>query len=86
MDEKEFIELVSKPEINRNAIASSMYPANNFAKTKLANKIAKTQGKTGTQRLTDEDLKKGEEVLRKLADDIYSKLSASPVVQDQPAE
>lgn len=72
MNENEFKRIIELPEINKSAVAAKMYPANSAvtAKTRLANKVKEVVSGTGKQRLTDEDLKKGEEVLRNLANDI----------------
>ncbi|GAB1462272.1 hypothetical protein [Pedobacter sp.] len=77
MDENNFKEILQMPEINKSAIAAKMYFPNSpvTAKTRLANKVNGTVAGSGAQRLTEEDLKKGEEVLRNLADAIYAKLS-----------
>jgi len=73
MKEHELKELLERPELNKSGIADKMYPNNKHARTTLSAKIAGRKLGNGVARLTDDDLKKGWEVLKELADAIYSK-------------
>lgn len=76
MNENAFKEILAMPELNNSAISQKMYPTNSpaTAKTRLNNKLKEAVAGSGVQRLTPEDLRKGEEVLRNLANEILSRL------------
>lgn len=73
MKENDLRELLERPELNKSAIADKMYPKNQYARTTLSAKIAGRKIGNGVARLTDDDLSKAWEVLKDLADAIYSK-------------
>ena len=73
MKEDELKDILGRPELNKSAIADKMYPNNKHARTTLSAKIAGRKIGNGIARLTEDDLSKAWEVLKDLADDIYSK-------------
>lgn len=73
MKENDLKELLSREELNNSGIADKMYPGNKYARTTLSAKLAGRKSGNGLARLTDEDLSKAWEVLKDLADDIYSR-------------
>lgn len=73
MKEKDFKELLARPEINATGIASKMFEGKSNARSRLYNKVNNIASGHSTQRLTDDDLSKAWEVLKELADEIYSK-------------
>jgi len=74
MKEQDLKDLLSRPELNKSAIADKMYPNNKYARTTLNNKLKENQyGNDSVRRLGDDDLLKAWEVLKELADAIYSK-------------
>jgi len=73
MKEKELIELLERSELNKSGIADKMYPNNKYARTTLSSKIAGRKLGNGIARLTEDDLIKAWDVLKELADAIYSK-------------
>jgi len=74
MKEQDLKDLLGRPELNKSAIADKMYPNNKYARTTLNNKLKENQyGNDSVRRFGDDDLKKAWEVLKDLADDIYSK-------------
>jgi hypothetical protein len=74
MKEQDFKDLLARPELNKSAIADKMYPNNKYARTTLNNKLKENQyGSDSARKLNEDDLKKGWEVLKDLADDIYSR-------------
>lgn len=72
MKKEDLKDLLNKDEINISAIAEKMYPNNTkqAARSRLSNKLNENAG----QRFTHEDLIKGNEVFKNLADDIYSRI------------
>lgn len=73
MKEQDFKDLLEREELNKSAIADKMYPETKYARTTLSAKLAGRKSGNGLARLTDDDLKKGWEVLKDLADDILGK-------------
>ncbi|MFC4213491.1 hypothetical protein ACFOWA_20020 [Pedobacter lithocola] len=73
MKEQDLKDLLGREELNNSGIADKMYPDNKFARTYLSAKLAGRKSGNGFARLTDDDLSKAWEVLKDLADDIYSK-------------
>ena len=77
MNENEFKRVIELPELNKSGIAGKMFPNNKNARTALNNKInGKQYGNDTVRHLTDEDLKKGEDVLRNLANDILEAVNS----------
>ena len=73
MNEKDFKDLLARPEINATGIASKLFEGKSNARSRLYNKVNNVTSGHSTQRLTEEDLMKAWEVLKDLADAIYSK-------------
>lgn len=73
MKEQDFKDMLAREELNNSGIADKMYPDNKYARTTLSAKLAGRKSGNGLARLTEDDLRKGWEVLKDLADDIYSK-------------
>lgn len=74
MKEQELKDLLARPEINKSGIADKMYPNNKYARTTLNNKLNEKQyGKDSARKFNEDDLTRAWEVLKDLADDIYSK-------------
>jgi len=74
MKEQDLKDLLARPELNKSAIADKMYPNNKYARTTLNNKLNEKQyGSDSARKLNDDDLSKAWEVLKDLADDIYSR-------------
>ena len=73
-DKEAFKAILERPELNKSAIADRMYPNTKYARTSLNNKLNERKSGNDTIRvLTDEDLKKGWDVLKDLADAINKK-------------
>ena len=64
---------MARPEINATGIATKMFEGKANPRARLHNKINNAKSGNGYARLTDDDLTKAWEVLKDLADDIYSK-------------
>lgn len=74
MKEQDLKDLLARPELNKSGIADKMYPKNKFARTTLNNKLKESKhGSDSVRRLNEDDLSKAWEVLKDLADDIYSR-------------
>jgi len=73
MKEDDFKEILSRPEINATGIANKMFEGKSNPRTRLHSKVNNVKAGNGLARLTEGDLSKAWEVLKDLADDIYSK-------------
>ncbi|WP_231492194.1 hypothetical protein [Pedobacter sp. Leaf170] len=73
MKEDDFKQIMARPEINATGIANKMYEGIANPRVRLHNKINNAKSGNGHARLTDDDLSKAWEVLKDLADDIYSR-------------
>lgn len=73
MKEQDLKALLTRPELNKSGIADKMFEGKSNPRGRLHNKMNNVKSGHSTQRLTEDDLKKGWEVLKDLADDIYSK-------------
>lgn len=76
MDEEKFKAVLALPEINASGIANKMFGEKQSSRSRLNDKINKRKSGNGHQRLTEDDLKKGEEVLRSLANDILEAVNS----------
>ncbi|MBC7744437.1 MAG: hypothetical protein H7096_04980 [Flavobacterium sp.] len=73
-DKEAFKAILERNELNKSAIADKMYPNSKYARTALNNKLNERKSGNDTIRvLTDDDLKKGWEVLKDLSDAIIEK-------------
>jgi len=73
MKEQDLKDLLARPEINATGIAAKIYQGKSNPRGRLYNKVNNVKTGNGVARLTDEDLLKAWEVLKDLADAIYSK-------------
>jgi len=73
MKEQDLKDLLARPEINSTGIAAKMFEGKSNPRGRLHNKINNIKSGNGFARLTDDDLTKAWEVLKDLADAIYSK-------------
>lgn len=73
MKEQDLKDLLARPELNATGIANKMFEGKSNPRGRLYNKVNNVKSGHSAQRLTDEDLSKAWEVLKDLADDIYSR-------------
>lgn len=73
MNENDFKDLLARPEINATGIAGKLFEGKSNPRGRLFNKVNNIKTGNGAARLTEEDLNKAWEVLKELADAIYSK-------------
>ncbi len=74
MNEKDFKEILDLPEINATGVANKMFGEKTSSRSRLNDKVNNRKSGNGYARLTEEDLSKGETVLRELAETILKKL------------
>ena len=73
MKEQDLKDLLARPELNATGIANKMYEGKSNPRGRLHSKVNNLKSGNGYARLTEDDLSKAWEVLKDLADDIYSK-------------